>query len=380
MNRVKTYDATGVAPGGRLYAGDLNALQDAVAALSDFLQTLDVNVLRIGDASLQLLKYGAGEARISGALRTDGIVRALGGFYAGAFTTTTRDAIPTGFRPFGLVILNTLTNRLEINMGTDATPNWLPVGVDPTGTLTFAGQPANNYIITTQRSGDTGNRLKIREDGRIEMGSGAGATDLILSRTSTGALQITNADGSVWNSSLSSRLVTALPGSPTDGQEVIYTDSVSAPTYQWHLRYRTATAKWQYLGGAPLYSEVLADENINGPTGYTDLTTVGPLATLPLAGDYDFAFGGASWNTLNANQRMLAALKFGSATTLDSDGISTRGGDTDATLAPAFQRTYRKTGLASGLVVKMQYRTASNTGNFSHWLYRWLRVTPVQVS
>src|SRR4051794_30070044 len=124
MSRVKTFDSTGVATSGRMYAGDLNATQDQYADLSNLTQNVQVGTLAIGEVGLQIIRYGAGEMRISGALRTDGIVRALGGLYAGAFSTTARDAIPLGSRPYGLIILNTTTNRYEYNSGTDAAPAW----------------------------------------------------------------------------------------------------------------------------------------------------------------------------------------------------------------------------------------------------------------
>jgi hypothetical protein len=79
MSRVKTFDSTGIAPNGRLYAGDINAIQDHYADLSNFSQTVDVGALRVGDSSLQLLKYGTAEFRLTGALRTDGTIRATGG-------------------------------------------------------------------------------------------------------------------------------------------------------------------------------------------------------------------------------------------------------------------------------------------------------------
>lgn len=93
--RLFTKNATGVAPDGRLFAGDINALEDAVAALSDLTQNLEVASVAIGESGLQLLRYGAGEARLSGALRTDGVMRGLGGLYAGAYTTAQRDALVT---------------------------------------------------------------------------------------------------------------------------------------------------------------------------------------------------------------------------------------------------------------------------------------------
>jgi len=146
MQRLFTKDATGVAPDGRWYAGDVNALQDAVAAASDFTQTVDVSTLRVGSTDLLIVKYGTGELRVSGALRTDGILRALGGLYAGAFTTTQRDAIASGSRPYGLVILNTTTNEYEWNKGSDATPDWQPFGAQGDGIGNLSARPAANAV------------------------------------------------------------------------------------------------------------------------------------------------------------------------------------------------------------------------------------------
>jgi microcystin-dependent protein len=137
MQRVKSFEATGLAPNGRLYAGDLNAIQDAAAAKADFTQTIDLANLRIGETALQLLKYGPAEARISGSLRTDGIVRALGGLYGGAFSTAARDALTNAQRPYGLIILNTTTNGYEFNSGTESSPVWTPfITTVPQGELT----------------------------------------------------------------------------------------------------------------------------------------------------------------------------------------------------------------------------------------------------
>jgi microcystin-dependent protein len=138
MSRVKTFDSTGVATAGRLYAGDLNAIQDQYSDAANFAQTHDVSVLRLGEAGLQFLKFAAGEARLTGHLRTDGIVRGLGGIFAGTYTTTQRDAIPSGQRPYGLEIMNSTTNRREHNIGTDGSPNWQPVSQQAAGQVTLA--------------------------------------------------------------------------------------------------------------------------------------------------------------------------------------------------------------------------------------------------
>jgi hypothetical protein len=145
MNRIKNFDATGIAPNGYLYSGDLNAIQDAAAAQTDFAQTISAGALAIGESGLQLLHFGSGEARVSGLLRTDGIFRGLGGIYHGAFTTIQRGAIALGSRPYGLVITNSTTNQLEWNSNTDAAPTWYSIAsdgagyVNTTNGITFGG-------------------------------------------------------------------------------------------------------------------------------------------------------------------------------------------------------------------------------------------------
>lgn len=108
-----------------------------------------------------MLRYGSGDARLTGAFRTDGIIRALGGIYLGAFTTTQRDAIPSGSRPYGLAILNTTTNRWELNLGTDAAPIWIGIGASTVTSGTLAARPgasntnANTWYFATDVNGGT---------------------------------------------------------------------------------------------------------------------------------------------------------------------------------------------------------------------------------
>jgi hypothetical protein len=69
-----------------------------------------------------------------------------------SMTTTQRDAIPTGRRPPGSMIWNTTTSRVEVNVGSDATPTWRAAGIgggsagqvlglDPSSLLNFLGMP-----------------------------------------------------------------------------------------------------------------------------------------------------------------------------------------------------------------------------------------------
>jgi hypothetical protein len=115
-------------------------MEDQYADLTNLAQNVQVGTLAVGETGLQLIRYGAGEARITGAVRTDGIFRGLGGLFAGSFTTTQRDAIAAGSRPYGLLITNTSTNRLEWNSNTDVSPTWQPAAADGSGNVSVPGQ------------------------------------------------------------------------------------------------------------------------------------------------------------------------------------------------------------------------------------------------
>jgi hypothetical protein len=89
-------------------------------------------------------------------------------------------------------------------------------------------------------------------------------------------------------------LVTSLPTSPVDGQEVYYLatdDGSGLASVVWHLRYRAGsgqTYKWEYVGGAPLFDEVTLAETFNSFGGNTwgGINANDPQFAVPLAGDY----------------------------------------------------------------------------------------------
>lgn len=201
LTRVKTFEATGIAPNGRLYAGDLNAIEDAAAAQADFAQTIDLATLRIGASDVMLSRYGAAEAQFSGHLRAQGILRGLSGIIPGAFTTATRDAIAAGMAPYGMAILNSQTNQWEFNRGTDVARDWRPFGFDPALSIIFTGGASKvgftnktglSTIITSQRVAEAQERFRIFEDGLIQIGGGVGAPDTSISRDAANRIKIVN--------------------------------------------------------------------------------------------------------------------------------------------------------------------------------------------
>lgn len=85
------------------------------------------------------------------------------------------------------------------------------------------------------------------------------------------------------------KLVTALPGSPVDGQGILLqTAAMATKGLVWPLRYNATSAspyKWEGVGCAPWIEEI-ADQESTSSSTYTDLGTVGPTVTAPLAGEY----------------------------------------------------------------------------------------------
>jgi hypothetical protein len=98
-------------------------------------------------------------------------------------------------------------------------------------------------------------------------------------------------------------VVTALPGSPVDGQEIYYQADAAAGIY-WHLRYRagaTGAYKWEFVGGSPLTDEWLASEGSGvSANAWGGISANDPLVTVPLAGDYDAQHSVGLTNSVNA--------------------------------------------------------------------------------
>jgi len=164
---------------------------------------------------------------------------------------------------------------------------------------------------------------------------------------------------------------TALPGAPYDGQEVYFEASASLGVY-WHLRYRSASAstyKWEFLGGPPLYAEVLTSESTTSTT-YVDLATVGPSLTLPLAGEYEIVL---DVHITPASNPGWAAVKLGTASTSDTDGVVLA----SAAIQGSLGRTIIRTLTVPSAVVKVQYRM--NAAGSMSAARRNLSIRPVRV-
>jgi hypothetical protein len=350
VNRVKSFDATGVAPSGRLYAGDVNAIQDAAAAQMDLAQILGAGTIEVGESGLQIVRFAALDLRITGAVRTDGILRGLGGLYAGQFTTAQRDAIDVGLAPFGLVVYNTTTNQLEINKGTDGARNWQPVG-SRTDVGTYAARPAANTVAAG---------VKYFATDTLGMWQSDGAAWTLISQEAP---------------LIAPAALSTLPG-PYDGQlvslQVDATNSVN-----WTFRYNAGSAsafKWEAIGPNPALTSEVATQETTASATYAALTTAGPSVTIPRNGDYDVQHG-AMGTILTAGGYGAMSYDIGGTGAVDADAMNCAQNTSPGT---SHSRRKRKTGLTAGQALVSKYRgSAANTTTFSQ---RWMAITPVRIS
>jgi len=155
-------------------------------------------------------------------------------------------------------------------------------------------------------------------------------------------------------------LLTALPSSPFDGQQIILTDSLTAPTFTWLLRYVAAKAsnKWVFIGGAPAVTEVLTSEALAGSANtYNAPPTAGPNWTIPVSGDYLVATS-HHFTAVSGAGKGYMSYDIGATGAVDADAssaFSSSPGDTMMTY-----RERRKTGLVAGTVLTAKYKQGGN--------------------
>jgi hypothetical protein len=304
MIAVKTFDATGVAPNGKLYAGDLNAIQAAAAALVDFTQTIDLGSVRIGESGLTLSRIGSLEAQLSGDFRVTKIIRGLEGFIPGAFTTTQRDALAAGRAPYGLALLNTTKNKWEWNTGSDVARVWQPFGIDSL-INTLANRPAANSVVPGSTFWATDQAVEYVSDGTnwLRKSLPAGATlSWFAAAAPTGWVKY---DGSNLPAStgIYADLSTHLGGIATPntkGRVIVGQDTGDV---DWDAILETRGAKTHTLSGA----EMAHDHSMQGHTHVPatgDATFDNPSGLVHL-GD-DVATSGPSVANVSAVQNVTA--------------------------------------------------------------------------
>lgn len=182
------------------------------------------------------------------------------------------------------------------------------------------------------------------------------------------------------SSSATTAVVTALPTSPYDGQEVFYQSAAMASDGEniiWHLRYRgTAGGNgWEFIGGAPWSALVATDQSTSSST-FGDLATVGPTITVPRAGEYLVTISCRMFPSTSGHAAMSYAI--GGAAALDADTVEIGLGAAVAGSYVTLGRTKKKSGIAANTAITAKYRTAAAAS--TSFVERFLSVLPVRLT
>jgi hypothetical protein len=176
---------------------------------------------------------------------------------------------------------------------------------------------------------------------------------------------------------------TVLPTVPALVDKVMFelVDNVITPTYSWQLRYNSGSAntdKWEYVGGSPGNAIVTTLET-TASIAYTALATAGPSFTCPRAGVYDI-YSGAQMGNVTAGDFAIMSYDIGGTGAVDGDGIwsldRVNAGLNGAAHHFRIKRQARFTAGTTALVAKYRAVTAG-TASFAD---RSLTVVPVRLS
>lgn len=167
---------------------------------------------------------------------------------------------------------------------------------------------------------------------------------------------------------------TTLPGSPSDGQEYVYSAD-SANGVGWRMRWTTATNRWEFVGGGWMESTVTAQETVSSTT-YTDLATVGPSLTVPVAGVYLLSASCRGYSSATTNNGYMS-VSLGGATAADADSLTVS--LLGAANAPShFSYAGRRKTFAAAAALVAKYRYAvTGTATFAE---RRIAIQPVYFS
>jgi hypothetical protein len=167
--------------------------------------------------------------------------------------------------------------------------------------------------------------------------------------------------------------VLALPSSPLDGQECFYLADATNGVV-WHLRYRTALAKWEFIGGGELYAEQLSNQaSLNNSPNYTALAAAVQL-TAPLAGTYIVEYGASTLSSTGTNVGAFSDVQIGA--TVGNDQNAAVAYHAAAATRGAVHKVRRVT-CAANDVVALVHKAAVTTVTFSA---RTLTLRPVAVA
>ena len=158
-----------------------------------------------------------------------------------------------------------------------------------------------------------------------------------------------------------------------DGQDYYYLASASLGVV-WHFKYRSASAssfKWEFVGGAPLYSEQVTGESTSSTT-FVALASGLPQVTVPLAGDYLVRHGAQA--SAGSAVTAQSGISINAATPNAADIIS----DTVAGVSYVADMFRERVMTSLAVSAVLQQRYAGSAAVATNYAQRFLSITPVR--
>lgn len=208
-----------------------------------------------------------------------------------------------------------------------------------------------------------------------EVASGAAIAKSKLAALSIVAADIV--DATITEAKLAPRVVlTALPGSPTNGQEILYqTAGMAAVGWgPWTLRYDSSlggVSKWKILTADVRITREEGNGASGGTGGYVDFSDALPAIPLPVAGDYEAEFGASPFHSTSGGQISIVPVATGLPADSANEILFRSPGANSCTASMS-----RRISASMSGVLKLQFTQTVAGGIVSH---RWVAVRPLRV-
>lgn len=180
-------------------------------------------------------------------------------------------------------------------------------------------------------------------------------------------------------------VVLALPGAPSNGDECILVDSLTAPTWAVRFKYLTGITsdghKWLNVGDGKIVARDTGDRVNAAATNdvWFDMTGNDLTITVPVDGNYELDLSALFYGGGGGVVSIVA--KIGAAAVVDADSVgdllSTGNNITHPIHVHRPGPSYPLV-LTAGTVIKMQHRAGNNALN-THFTKRTLALKPVRV-
>lgn len=164
------------------------------------------------------------------------------------------------------------------------------------------------------------------------------------------------------------------PTAPQDGDIWIAT-TVDANGTRWAFQYNASSAsayKWEFIGGPPMYHQVVTNEGANFNNAWGNLATDGPVVTLTRAGDYTAVGTAKGILGAGADNLFLGIANGNNNPAFSLAGTVRTAGDSMPLTAQGVFAS-----IAAGTTIKLRYQGGNQVNN---WSNRSLFVTPTRIS